>query len=183
MGLEADVVVGTLLRHRQRLVSVAAAHVRNAHDADDLFQQVVMSAIEHRGEIRDADHLLPWSIRVLRQRAIDLARKRQLRSLSDEVLDLLEAEWCEPDADRIDRAENLWRCIGQLTNTVQSVLVMRYFDGMTVQAIADRLRRKPDAVYQMLSRAHRALRSCVEIESGYEPDSRIVPVPVEEEQP
>jgi RNA polymerase sigma-70 factor, ECF subfamily len=39
---------------------------------------------------------------------------------------------------------------------------MRYVDGLTAVAIAGRLKRSADAVYQTLSRTHRALRNCVE---------------------
>ena len=43
---------------------------------------------------------------------------------------------------------------------------MRYFEGRSVEDIAARLRRTPDAVYQLLSRTHRALRACVRVECG-----------------
>jgi DNA-directed RNA polymerase specialized sigma24 family protein len=44
------------------------------------------------------------------------------------------------------------------------VLRLRYADGMTAAAIAGKLHRSADAVYQTLSRVHRALRNCVEQE-------------------
>jgi DNA-directed RNA polymerase specialized sigma24 family protein len=41
---------------------------------------------------------------------------------------------------------------------------MRYANGMSAAAIAAKLSRTAAAVYQSLSRTHRALRECVEAE-------------------
>jgi RNA polymerase sigma-70 factor (ECF subfamily) len=165
MLLEPDTVVQVLLRERLRLTALATAVVRDVHSADDLFQQVVLSALEHRNQIKDPDHLLAWALRAIRHRAVDLARRKQLRPLSTEVLDLFEADWGDPAGpDCPERVEALRRCVGRLGTPARKLLQMKYFDGMTAAAIAARLRRSADAVYQSLSRLHRALRDCVEQE-------------------
>src|SRR5687767_9951469 len=108
MTLEPDGIVQVLLRERLRVTAVAAAVVRDVHAADDIFQQVVLSALEHRGQFREPDHLLAWSLRAARHRAVDLARRRQVRPLPDDVLDLIEARWADPaDASWSDRVEAL----------------------------------------------------------------------------
>jgi DNA-directed RNA polymerase specialized sigma24 family protein len=43
---------------------------------------------------------------------------------------------------------------------------LRYYDGLPVPLIADRMARTTDAIYQLLSRTHRALRTCVEVETN-----------------
>lgn len=167
MGLEADTVVAFLLRHRLRLVAVAAGIVRNPHDADDVFQQVVLSALESRSQLNDPEHLLAWAVRAVRHRAIDSARRKHFGGLSDRVLDLLEAEWGDPSGSvPSDRAEALWGCLEKLTPAARTLMKLRYFDGLPVPLIADRMGRTTDAVYQLLSRTHRALRSCVEVETN-----------------
>jgi RNA polymerase sigma-70 factor (ECF subfamily) len=167
MGLEADTVVACLLRHRLRLVAAATGIVRNPHDADDVFQQVVLSALETRGQLNDAEHLLAWAIRTVRHRAIDLARRKMLGVLSDRALDLLEAEWGNPaEAAASEQAEILWGCLEKLTPAARTLMKLRYADGMPVPLIADHMNRTTDAVYQLLSRTHRALRACVEVETN-----------------
>jgi len=167
MGLEADTVVAFLLRHRLRLVAVAVGIVRNPHDADDVFQQVVLSALESREQLNDPEHLLAWAVRAARHRSIDSARRKHFGGLSDRVLDLLEAEWCDPSGGvPSDRAEALWGCLEKLTPAARTLMKLRYFDGLPVPLIADRMGRTTDAVYQLLSRTHRALRSCVEVETN-----------------
>jgi RNA polymerase sigma-70 factor (ECF subfamily) len=163
MGLEADTIVQSLLRERLRVVAAMTLIVRDVHMADDLFQQVVMSALEHKGQIRDSDHLLAWALRAARHRAIDSARRKQLRQLPTEILDLFEAEWGDPaGAGNPDQVEALWQCMGKLGEPARDLLRMKYFDGLTATAIATQLQRSPNAVHQSLSRLHRSLRNCVE---------------------
>jgi len=165
MVLEPDTIVQVLLRERLRVTALAAAVIRDVHAADDIFQQVVLAALEARSHFRDTDHVLAWSFRTARCRALDLARSRHLRSLPDEVLDLLESRWSDPAlVASSDRGEALHRCLGRLTGSARKLLQMKYTDGMTASAIADKLRRTANAIYQNLSRIHRSLRECVERE-------------------
>jgi DNA-directed RNA polymerase specialized sigma24 family protein len=102
-------------------------------------------------------------LRTTRHRSVDHARRKQLRSLSTEVQDLLEAEWGDPaGVGSPENVEALKRCVGKLDAPARDLLQMKYSDGLTAAAIAARMRRSIDAVYQNLSRLHRALRACVE---------------------
>jgi RNA polymerase sigma factor (sigma-70 family) len=163
MVLEPDTIVQILLRERLRVTALAAAVIRDVHAADDIFQQVVLSALEARAQFHDSDHVLAWSMRAARHRAIDLARSRQLRPLPDEVLDLLESRAGDPAGSGwSDRAEALHQCMDQLAPSARGLLQMKYGEGMSAMHIAARLRRTADAVYQTLSRIHRCLRQCIE---------------------
>ena len=78
---------------------------------------------------------------------------------------LLESRAIDPSgvADS-DRGEALHRCLGRLGPPARELLQMKYSDGLSAAAIADRQRRTSAAVYQNLCRIHRALRDCVEKE-------------------
>ena len=163
MTLEPDVIVQVLLQERLRVTALAAAVIRDVHAADDIFQQVVLAALEHRADFHDAGHVLAWALRVARHRAVDLSRQRQLQALPDEVLDLLESPAGDPASVAwSDRSEALHRCLAELTPSARGLLQMRYGEGLTAVTIAERLKRTADAVYQSLSRLHRWLRECVE---------------------
>jgi RNA polymerase sigma-70 factor (ECF subfamily) len=166
MGLERDSIVQVLLRERVRIMAMASAVVRDVHAADDIFQQVVLAALQSENVFRDRDHVVAWALRAARHRALDLASRRRLTPLPDDVLDQMEADWVGPATAWSDQAEALHRCLGRLAGPARDILRMRYAEGLTAVAIAERLRRTADAVYQTLSRAHRALRRCVEQEVG-----------------
>ncbi len=159
MALDLDLIIQILLRERLRVTALASAIARDVHAADDIFQQVVLEALEFRGP----DHVLAWALRTARHRAVDCARGRRLRLFPDEVLEALEARWADPVGDPIsDRGEALHGCLGQLTAPARELLRMRYAERLPVAEVAARLRRTADAVYQTLSRVHRLLRACVE---------------------
>jgi RNA polymerase sigma factor (sigma-70 family) len=165
MTLEPESIVQVLLRERLRVTALASAVTRDVHAADDIFQQVVLSALESRDQFRGPDHVLAWALRAARHRAVDFARSRRLRSLPDDVLDLLESRWTDPvGAAASDRGEALHQCLGRLTSSARELLQMRYAEGLTAVEVAARLCRTVDAVYQTLSRIHRGLRQCVERE-------------------
>jgi RNA polymerase sigma-70 factor (ECF subfamily) len=167
MTMKADEVVQVLLRWRLRVAGVAAAIARDVHAADDIFQQVVLSALEDRDQFKDGDHVLAWAMRAARHRAIDLNRRRKVLSLPDEVLDLLEADWVSPAGGSWpERMEALHHCISRLGSRARELLQKKYAEGQSVVVIAGHLGRTPDAVYQSLSRIHKSLRECVAGEIG-----------------
>ena len=166
MAIERDALVQILLRDRMRLTACAAVIARDVHAADDIYQQVVLAALQAADSFRDPRHVLAWALRAARHRAIDLAHRRRLVPLPDEILDQMEADWGDAEAAWSDRAEALHKCLGRVAGPAREVLRMRYSDGLTAVVIAGRLRRTTDAVYQILSRTHRALRRCVEMEMG-----------------
>jgi RNA polymerase sigma-70 factor (ECF subfamily) len=158
-----DTIVQVLLKQRRRVTAYAAAIVRNVHAADDIFQQVVLAALEQKTEFRDTGHLLAWSLRAARHRAVDQVRGQKLRPLPEKVLDLLEARWAEAEGGGwSDQAEALSRCLDRLAKHSRDLLEMRYAGGMNATDIAAKLSRTVAAIYQSLSRIHRALRECAE---------------------
>ena len=163
MGLEKNVIVQLLLRERIRLSGSALAIVRDTHAVDDLFQQVVLKALQTGDHFTGPEHLLAWALRAVRHRAIDLLRARKVQRLDDAVLDLLEQQWARGSTPEITgRVEALQQCLEMLPEPSRSLLRLRYEEGLPCASVAERLRRSLDAVYQRLSRVHQQLRLCVE---------------------
>lgn len=176
MTLPLPTVVQQLLRDRVRITAVALAVLRNSHDADDVFQQVMLVAVEGKEAFREPEHLGAWALRAARHRAIDQARKRQLQVLDEAALDAIEAHWARaPAGDGSARADALGRCLDALPARHRELLRLRYDAGLDGAELARRLNRSTDAVYQTLSRLHRRLRECVETHLGRRAPSEAVP--------
>lgn len=176
MSLPLPSVVQHLLRDRVRITAVALAVLRNAHDADDVFQQVMLAAVEGKDVFREPEHLRAWALRAARHRAIDQARTRHLEVLDAGALDALEAHWATAPADNGSaRADALDRCLGALPARHRELLRLRYEGGLDGAELARRLGRSTEAVYQTLSRLHRRLKECVEYHLGRRAPSEAVP--------
>jgi RNA polymerase sigma-70 factor (ECF subfamily) len=162
MGLEPEQIAQILLRERNRLISLAEGIVCDGHTADDIFQQVVVAALEVRCQFSNPKHLLGWAVTSTRHRAVDAARRWRTCLLTDDVLDLLEAEWSDSTERISDQAEALSRCLEQLTPTARDLLRLRYEEGLTAPMIARRQGRTADAVYHSLSWIYSVLRRCIQ---------------------
>ena len=69
MPLEMDTIVQALLKERRRVTAYAAAVVRDVHAADDIFQQVVLAALEVLGfeVVEEPDDVRAVHLQGLRQ--------------------------------------------------------------------------------------------------------------------
>lgn len=137
--------------------------LRRGQSCDDVFQQVVLKALEDTSHFADEKHLLYWAIRLARHRAVDLVRADRRVLLDDSVYELLEAEIAETPSEQIaGRLAALQSCLEQISAVNRQMLRLRYVDGLLCDLIARQLNRSIDAVYQNLSRLHRKLRECIE---------------------
>ena len=77
------------------------------------------------------------------------------------MLDLLDARWA-PTAGAGARVDALRECVETLPSASRRLLDLRYSGGLSCTEVARQTGVKIDAVYQRLSRLHRALKGCVE---------------------
>ena len=164
MALQHDTVVRLLLSGRLGILAYIRSIVRDFDLAEDIFQEVSMLALAKRKKIRDADHFAGWIRQAARYESLSMLRKRRgLPSLlSESTLDLLDATWDHDDSEaQNQRIEALHDCIGELTERSQSIVNLRYIQGMKGAELACVLQRPVNTVYVALSRIHRFLGDCV----------------------
>ena len=89
-------------------------------------------------------------------------RKYQVALLDDSILDLVDAEFeRRGTADIPLRADALHDCLEALSEKSRQTIRMRYFEGLHGNRVAERLGRKPDAVYKALQRIYVTLAQCI----------------------
>ena len=164
--MDSEDVVRALIRERAELLGYAWAIVRDHHLADDVFQEVAVLAMRRAAEIRDVGHLMRWSRKAARFKALEALRdpaRRRAVPLDEDVLGMLEADW--PDADSRhagDEVDHLRTCLGWLAKRARQVVHLRYVEGKSGGEVAALLNVEVRSVYVMLSRVHGALRECME---------------------
>jgi len=82
---------------------------------------------------------LSWLLSIARNLAIDLARRRKVRNVDENIpIELLTDPNLAPEADVITReqVEILWRMLGTLSEDVREILVLRYMLGWQVKQVA-----------------------------------------------
>lgn len=165
MKLSEEQVLQSLMRWRSRVSAVAWMVVRDAHAAEDIFQNVALKAMT-RGALFDSEAaLMSWAVITARREGIDWLRRHHRESfcLDEDILDLLEREIQTAGAlCGGERVEALESCLETVPEASRRMLRLRYFDGFSCQQVAEEMGIGLDAVYKRISRLHEALRECIQ---------------------
>jgi len=139
-------------RHARMVHAILLARVPPA-DAEDLVQDVFVTAMSRLGELRAAAAFRSWLGAIARRRAIDHfrdGRRRAELSVSAAQPDSVPA-----DADRALLTLDLVR---RLPEAYRETLLMRLVEGMTGPEIAEQTGLTPDSVRVNLCRGMKMLR-------------------------
>lgn len=138
-------------------------HLRDAHAAADLMQQVMALTIERLrgGELREPERVLSFVLGACRLTVMDQRRgERRREDLLERYADAL------PIADlhvapRLDHAR-VARCLEQLAERERSVIVMSFYDDLTAEAVGAQLGLTAGNVRVIRHRGIEKLRRCVD---------------------
>ncbi len=164
MALDHDTCGRLLIKERVKLIGYIRAIVGHADTAEDVFQQLSVLVLNKHDDIESVDHFMGWMRRAARLESLSTLRKtkRAPRSLDDNVAQLLDPHWERYDAVESNvMIDALRSCLDELTPNARKLIEMRYQQEMTSSKIAKQLDRKPETVYQAISRAHQSLAVCI----------------------
>lgn len=132
---------------------LAALILGDRSEAEDAVHDALVSAWRNWASLRDPGRFDAWFGRIVTNVCRDRTRRRRLSPIV--IADL--ADRPAPDElDRVPERDALRRALRQLEVDHRIVIVLRYFEDLTVDEIADRLGERPGTVK---SRLHYALRS------------------------
>lgn len=164
MSITQQQAVQTLVADRAKILAYIWTIVRDHHVAEDIYQDVLMQAMQKHDEIDSRDHLLGWARVAARYSALDHLRKqdRQQTGLDPQVLELLEPHWQKLD-DRSTRGwtDILQACMQKLSPKSQQLVDLRFWKGLSGAQVADRLGQSAHSVYVAMSRIYRKLNECM----------------------
>ena len=166
MTLSEQDILRTLMKSRDRIGAAAWVVVRDAHAAEDIFQNVALKALTKEVRFEAEGAVLSWAFITARREGIDWLRRhrRELTGLDSEILDLLEQDWLGETVHRGEaRTEALRACLKSLPEKSSRLLRLRYFEGNNCGEVATKLGTGLNAIYKRLSRLHRGLKECVEL--------------------
>lgn len=110
---------------------IAYSYVKDREDALDIVQDAVERALVKLPGLRDEARIKPWFCRILVNRSIDCLRRRRGSETVDESL---------PAPDETgERAEALalYAAVSKLPPKYRTVVVLRFFEDMKLQEVAE----------------------------------------------
>jgi RNA polymerase sigma-70 factor (ECF subfamily) len=161
-GHEAFIVL--LLRHEPMVRAAIRAVVHRAEDVDEIMQAVSLVAWRKFDTLADRDAFGRWACVIARYEVLKFLRGRARdRFVLDEgLVERILAEGEEEIGARRRRMTLLERCLEKLPEPRRELLLQAYTPGCTTRAMARRLGRSEDALYQLLRRLRLELKQCVE---------------------
>jgi RNA polymerase sigma-70 factor (sigma-E family) len=149
-----------------KLRGVAFLACGDRHKADDAVSAALVKLYANWSRIANPHH---YATRVVMNAAVDELRRpwRRERSTETGLLDLPRADASDAYGER----EHLRQALMRVPAGQRTVLVLRYFDDLTVEEIAEVLRRRPGTVRSQCARGLTALRramSDLDVRAGYD---------------
>jgi RNA polymerase sigma-70 factor (ECF subfamily) len=124
------------------VMGIASRSLGSRHDAEDVTQQVFISAWQSRGTLRPSESALPaWLIGIARRRVADeyARRSRATRNTQAVAAQRVAGDEIDESVDRLVDRVLLREAVEQLSEPRRSVLRLAYVEDRTQEDIAARL--------------------------------------------
>lgn len=164
----------TLYReHVQIIFRYIYYRTRDEHLAEDLTADVFTKVLEGLASYTDQGKpFVAWLYRIAHARVVDYYRRRDRRPASTNVDEANLAITPDMDTDLMKQhaSDALLSAMDSLTVEQQQVIVLRFIEGLPIEAVAEQLGKKGNAIKALQFRAVRSLASHLE-RSGFDVDS------------
>ena len=150
-----DVFVEEIRSVKKTAFGVAFLILKNTYDCEDAMSAAIVKAYEHRGKLEKRASFRAWFLRILRNEAYSLLRRRRKVFETDEIP---QSPQPFPDAAQ---ALDLRAALMHLSEEQRNALYLRQ-EGYSLEEIADVLHVPVGTVKSRISRAKEALRKILE---------------------
>lgn len=154
----------SLLGYIDGLYGYAMALARNSADAEDLVQETCARAMGAMGSLRADSNLKSWLFTILRNIWLNQLQQRRTRpkldedeSTADIVIDRSKDPLAIYYVSKTD-SERVREAIQQLPLELREIILLREYEELSYQEIANLLRCPPGTVMSRLARARAKLR-------------------------
>jgi len=160
-------------RYMKNAYFIALGLVGNREDAMDLSQEAFIRAYRNIKHLKPDRRFFPWFYQILKNLCISHIRKRRYRQTSS-----LDGENCpEPSATtdyflpevvagRNELKDKVWQAIGKLDDKHREVIILRHFQNMSYEQIAEALYCNKGTVTSRLYYARKRLEELLSTGKG-----------------
>jgi len=161
-------------KHMKDAYFIALGLVGNHEDALELSQEAFFRAFRNYKQLHAKGKFFPWFYQILRNLCFSHLRKRRRRHADS--LDGLDGEPIEADvydhfdpeavAERNESNDRLWKAIGQLDHKHREVIVLRHFQNLSYEQMANILFCNKGTVTSRLYYARKRLKEILDHQKG-----------------
>ncbi|TXK85056.1 sigma-70 family RNA polymerase sigma factor [Paenibacillus sp. N3.4] len=146
---------------KKRLYSIAFAYLKNESDALEAIQEATCRAYIKLSKLREPRYFQTWFIRILIRLCIDEQKRKKVTRPLFQLTEQLAVELELVDKIHLDMA------IDQLAPKLRHVIILKYYEDMTLSEIANLLEKPEGTVKTWLHKALNQLRDLFRKEGEY----------------
>ena len=140
--------------------------VRDRHHARDLAQDTYLQAYEKRSTVRDEKRFVSWLLTIAGRKVIDAHRRRsarpEVRMAPEDLPPVIHRERAGAQLEQSEENAQLHEVVGELGDRYRTVLILRYWSGLTPSQIARLLDEPEGTIRNRIFRAHAQVRTRLE---------------------
>jgi RNA polymerase sigma-70 factor, ECF subfamily len=147
-----------VIKNKESHYRFVYSYVKNVDDALDIVQEAIYKAISSIDSLKGKDHIKPWFYRILANTSLDFLRKqRKIETVDEEVLSGLKG-------GRVDNYQDfdLQKAMEDLPSKYRSVIILRYFEDLKIEEIAEVLNENVNTVKTRLYKSLEKLRISID---------------------
>lgn len=130
-------------------------------DAEDLLQDSLATALRRLHQLRDDSQVLPWLMRIMRNRFLNMMRSERRRRSRKEAARRTDVAGTSGLADSESEVELTRDALERLKPDERWLLTMHYIEDVETRELSKTLMLGEAAVRKRLSRARRALKRLI----------------------
>lgn len=153
-----------LTSHERALSLYVHSLVPRDSAAEDILQQTKLLLWKHFDDFEIGTNFLAWARKTAFHQILTHRRlkKREHLPLDEVSLEALGAAVSELAGEIPQRHEALRLCLARLPKEHRQLVLLRYFEDLEIEQVAERVKRTEAAVYRALSRVRMNLLDCVQ---------------------
>jgi RNA polymerase sigma-70 factor, ECF subfamily len=161
---DAKEFISLLAAHSQSIYRYIYTLVPDPDQAQDVYQESVLTLWEKFDEYRADEPFLPWAYRFAYFKVLAQRKNNRLQPtlLDDDVLEILAEEQVQEDERLEAQLRILSGCLEKLPQKERRLLQVRYDGRATVAQIAQETGSLAETLYRVLHRVRKKLLHCIE---------------------
>ena len=159
-----ECLIRCMTDHQENIYRLAYSYVRNPEDALDIVQESIHRALVSAETLKDLNAVKSWFFRIVVNMSLDFLRKhKRIQVVDDVMLDAYSSGTIDIYTDL-----DLERALEELSWKYRSVIILRFFEDMKIEEVAEVLQENVNTVKTRLYQGLRILRVQLEDDAGEE---------------
>ncbi|MBE9917032.1 sigma-70 family RNA polymerase sigma factor [Paenibacillus donghaensis] len=143
-----------ITENKENMYRLAFSYVKNAENALDIVQDTIHKALTSSETLKSDSSIKSWLYRILVNTSIDFLRKhKRIQFVDDKTLELH-----SPADEDVYHDMDLEKALEELPHAFRTVIVLRYFEDLKINEIAEVMNENVSTVKTRLYQGLRKLR-------------------------